>query len=283
MSAFMNKKLNIGISTSIASGTQAVTGAADITLFNANGFVTQIGPSPHIYLPTSSTIYLPKGFYYFIECSLKMYRSTNANYLDYAIVDNANTQLSNTARVTITSDLGITYSYPKKAYAFVDCISASKTIKIRTLLTYDITSAASGVSLTINSQQDATIGSNYVHSEPKSNIVIKSWNNNPFNSIIPFSSSFTALSNISQLTSSSLNKYHTYSLSNTGFVYYMPVSPSLNDIVGFTHSSGSGNFRVRKDATGVYLTPVMDLYSIRKTYTFKWDGTDWIDIGEFIF
>ena len=284
MSAFMNKKTNMGISSSVSSGTQAVAGAADITLFNSNGFDVIAGSSPHVYLPTSSTIYLPKGFYYFVECSLKMYRSTNANYLDYAIVDSSNVQLSNTARVIIVSDAGIIeYSYPKKAYAFIDCISSSKTIKIRTLSTYDITAASSGSSLTINGSQDVTSATNYVHSEPMSNIIIKSWNSNLFNSKIPLSSDFVSLANVSQLTSASLNKYHTYSLSNTGFVYYMPVSPSLNDIVGFVHSSGTGNFRVRRDATGIFLTPVLDLYAIRKTYVFKWDGTDWIDIGEFIF
>ena len=287
MSAFMNKKTNIGISNSISSGTQAVTGAADITLFNTNGFDVTVGPSPHIYLPTSSTIYLPKGFYYFVECSLKMYRSANTNYLDYAIVDSSNVQISNTSRITNITDAGslssLLYSYPKKAYAFIDCISASKTIKIRTSFTYDVDLSTSGVSLTINGNQDATSATNYVHSEPLSHIIVKSWNSNSFNSNIPLSSSYTALAGISQLTSASLNKYHTYSLSNTGYVYYMPVSPSLNDIVGFVHNSGTGNFRIRRDATGIYLTPVLDFYAIRKTYVFKWDGTDWIDIGEFIF
>jgi len=283
MSAFMNKKIKLGISSSVSSGTQAVTGAADLTIFNTNGIDVVSGPSPHIYFPTSSTIYLPKGFYYFVECSLKMYRSTNGNYLDYAIVDNSNTILSNTSRVTIVSDVGgINFSYPRKAYAFIDCISSSKTIKIRTLSTYDITSAISGVSLTINGNQDATSSTNFVHSEPLSHIIIKSWNSNNFNSNIRLSSSLVALTSTSQLTSSALNKYHTYSLVNTGYVYYMPVSPSLNDVVGFTHLSGTGNFQVRKDASSVYLTPVLDLYSLRKTYVFKWDGSDWIDIGEFI-
>ncbi len=286
MSAFFNKKLNIGISTSTASGTQSVAGAADITLFSTNGFQIQAGPSPGIYLPTTSTIYLQKGFYYFIECALKVYRSTNDCYLEYAIVDTSNIVLSNIAKVSNSNDEdvpGTEFASPKKAYAYIDCMSASKTIKIRTLSTYNLTTSTANTTMIINSQQDATSATNFVYSEPQSNIIIKSWNSNLFNSKIPLSSDFVSLTNVSQLTSASLNKYHTYSLSNTGYVYYMPISPSLNDIVGFVHNSGTGNFRIRTSSTGIYLTPVLDFYAIRKTYVFKWDGTDWIDIGEFIF
>jgi hypothetical protein len=284
----MNKKTNMGISSSVSSGTQAVAGAADITLFNTNGFNVVAGPSPGIYLPTSSTIYLPKGFYYFVECSLKMYRSTNANYLDYAIVDSSNVQLSNTARVIIVSDAGIIeYSYPKKAYAFIDCISSSKTIKIRTLLAYDITTASSGSSLTINGSQDATSATNYVHSEPMSNIIIKSWKpqgfenhsyvlngNNDINEI--------AATSTPQLSSSFLNKYASFD-GVGNYVYLTPVAPSVNDLLGIVFMSGTGSFQLKNNATGIFLTgsKAITKYSIRKSFLFKYDGTEWIDIGEF--
>ena len=287
MSAFINKKMNIGISVSTASSSQAVTGVADLTLFSANGFTPVAGNTPGIYLPTTSTIYLPKGFYYFIECSLKMYRSSNANYLDYAIVDNANTQLSNTARVTIVSDNGITYSYPKKAYAFVDCISTSKTIKIRTLLTYDITLATSGVSLTINSQQDASTASNYVHSEPQSNIVIKSWKPQGFenNSYVLTGSSDVneiAMTSTPQMSSSFLNKYASFD-SVGNYTYLTPATPSINDFLGVVFVSGTGSFILKNNATGILLTGSKPItkYSIRKSFLFKYDGTEWIDIGDF--
>jgi len=292
MSAFMNKKMNIGISSSVSSGTQVVTGATDITLFNTNGFDVVAGPSPGIYLPTSSTIYLPKGFYYFVECSLKMYRGTNANYLDYAIVDSSNIQLSNTARVTIVTDTGeITYTYPKKAYAFIDCISSSKTIKIRSLLTYDITTSTSGSSLTINGNQGATSATNFVHSEPQSNIIIKSWkplgyvnDNTILNSAYPATDSrVIGLTTVSQLTSSFLNKYALMFNTGGNYTYYMPVSPQVNDFVGFYFHGTTGSFTVRKTSTGTYLTGTSSInqYSIRKSFKFQWDGNEWIDIGEF--
>jgi hypothetical protein len=289
MSAFINKKMNIGISVSTASSSQAVTGVADLTLFSANGFTPVAGNPPGIYLPTTSTIYLPKGFYYFVECSLKMYRGTNGNYLDYAIVDSSNVQLSNTSRINNITDSGtlITFSYPKKTYAFINCISSSKTIKIRTFLTYDIDASTSGVSLAINSQQDATASSNYVHSEPQSNIVIKSWKPQGFenNSYVLTGSSDVneiAMTSTPQMSSSFLNKYASFD-GVGNYTYLTPVTPSINDFLGVVFVSGTGSFILKNNATGILLTGSKPItkYSIRKSFLFRYDGTEWIDIGDF--
>lgn len=294
MSAFLNKKLNMGISASTASGTQNVTGAADITLFSTNGFDIISGASPGIYLPTTSTIYLPKGFYYFIECALKMYRNTNQNYLDYAIVDTSNNLLSNEARcVNISggSDQSLTFSYSKKAYAFIDATTSSKTVKVRVLRVYDVTTASSTATLVVNGQQDATSSTNFVHSEPQSNIIIKSWKPQGFNndniilsSAYPEIESNTIwLTTISQLTSSFLNKYAIMVNTAGNYTYYMPVSPQINDFVGFYFYGSTGSFIVRTTSTGIYLTGTTSInkYSVRKSFKFQWDGSEWIDIGEF--
>jgi len=291
MSAFMNKKMNMGISSSVSSGTQNVAGAADITLFNANGFNVVAGPSPGIYLPTSSTIYLPKGFYYFVECSLKMYRGSNGNYLDYAIVDSSNVQLSNTSRIVNITDSGLLssllFSYPKKAYAFIDCISGSKTIKIRTSFTRDVDASTSGVSLTINGSQDATSTTNYVHSEPMSNIIVKSWKPQGFETHSYILSGNNDINEIAatstpQMSSSFLNKY--VSFNGVGnYVYLTPATPSTNDLLGIVFISGTGSFQLKNNSTGIFLTGSKSItkYSIRKSFLFKYDGAEWIDIGEF--
>jgi hypothetical protein len=290
MSAFLNKKLNMGISASTASGTQNVTGAADITLFSTNGFDIISGASPGIYLPTTSTIYLPKGFYYFIECTLKMYRNTNQNYLDYAIVDTSNNLLSNEARcVNISggSDQSLTFSYSKKAYAFIDATTSSKTVKVRVLRVYDVTTASSTATLVVNGQQDATSSTNFVHSEPQSNIIIKSWkpqgfenhsyiliNDNDINKI--------ALTSTPQLTSSFKNKYASFDgLGN--YTYLTPTSPITNDFLGVVFESGTGSFILKNNTTGILLTGSTPLtkYSVRKSFLFRYDGSEWIDIGEF--
>lgn len=97
-------------------------------------------------------------------------------------------------------------------------------------------------------------------------------------------STLVSLTSTSQLTSASLNKYMSYSLTNTGYVYWLPVSPSTNDTVGFIHLSGTGNFSVEypKDS-GTYLTGGSQISSAsaRKSFIFQWNGTTWIDIGRF--
>ncbi len=277
MSNFMNKKMNMSIGYLSSSATQNVVNNTDITIFDAP--VVLAGSFPNVYKPTTSTIYLPKGFYYFVECGLKLYRGTNANALKYAIVDTSNTILSNNSKLRIVGE--ITDFYPRKCYAFFDCINQSKTIKVRVIETYDMSISASNVTLTINGSQDATSSTNFVYSEPMSRIIIKAWNNNSFTTNLQFTSTIVALTGASQLTSDALNKYHTYSLSNTGYVYYMPVSPNLNDVIGFCHLTGTGNFQIRLNVAGIFLSPAINSTSIRKSYVFKWDGTDWIDIGEF--
>lgn len=295
MSAFLNKKLNMGISASTASGTQNVTGAADITLFSTNGFDIISGASPGIYLPTTSTIYLPKDFYYFIECTLKMYTGTNLNYLDYAIVDTSNNLLSNEARcvnISAGSDQPLTFSYSKKAYAFIDATTSSKTVKVRVLRVYDMTAASSTTTLVVNGQQDATSATNFVHSEPQSNIIIKSWKPQGFenHSYIlnglndPLRINLTSAPG-NQLTSSYLNKYSTVTSLLQPWLYYMPTNPSINDFVGFVFvtASNAGSIQIKTSSTGIPLTgnQYINNYSIRKSFIWKWDGTDWIDIGIF--
>lgn len=282
MSNFMNKKLNMSIGYFNSSDRyQNVVNNTDVSVFSGGSNTIVTNAFPNIYLPTTTTIYLPKGFYYFVECGLKFYRSTNANYLRYAIVDTSNNILSNISKIKIVAEDASNDNYPKKCYAFIDCINQSQTIKVRVIETYDISISASNVTLQINGAQDSTSTTNFVYSEPMSRIIIKAWPASNFFITNQYTTNIVALSATSQLTSSALNKYHSYSLVNTGYVYYMPVSPNLNDVIGFTHLSGSGNFQVRKNSTGIFLTPVMDTYSIRKSYVFKWDGTDWIDIGEF--
>jgi hypothetical protein len=96
-------------------------------------------------------------------------------------------------------------------------------------------------------------------------------------------STLVALTSTSQLTSASLNKYTSYSLINTGYVYWLPTTPAIDDIVGFMHLSGVGNFAVEyPSGSGTYLTGgFISSASVRKTFIFRWDGTTWVDIGRF--
>lgn len=98
------------------------------------------------------------------------------------------------------------------------------------------------------------------------------------------SSSLVALTGISQLTTGSLNKYHSYSLSNTGHRYFPPTTPTLYDVIGFIHLSGAGNFAVEYPAnSGTFLTSgYINSASTRKTFIFQWNGTTWVDLGQFV-
>lgn len=288
MSNFMNKKLNMSIGYLNSSGTQNVVNNTDITIFSGGSYTIVTNAFPHIYLPTTSTIYLPKGFYYFIECGLKFYRSTNANYLRYAIVDTSNNILSNISKLKIVADDASSDNYPKKCYAFIDCINQSQTIKIRVLETYDITSSTSNVTLQINGAQDSTSTTNFVYSEPMSRIIIKAWKPDLANLVNDYyilesisDPKWIALTATSQLTSSYLNKYATMASTGGSYTYYMPVSPQINDFVGFVFLGTTGQFQIRRSSTGIFLTPVVNSSSLRRSYKFKWDGTDWIDVGEF--
>jgi hypothetical protein len=280
----MNKKMNMSIGYLSSSTTQNVVNNTDITIFDAP--VVLAGSFPNVYKPTTSTIYLPKGFYYFVECGLKLYRSANANTLKYAIVDTSNTILSNNSKLRIVGET--TDFYPRKCYAFFDCINQSKTIKARVIETYDTSISTSNVTLTINGSQDATSSTNFVYSEPMSRMIIKAWKPDLTNLINDYYilQSITdplciSLTTTSQLTSSYLNKYATMASTSNSYTYYMPVSPQINDFVGFVFLGTTGQFQVRTTSTGTYLTPVVNSSSLRRSYKFKWDGSEWIDVGEF--
>lgn len=91
-----------------------------------------------------------------------------------------------------------------------------------------------------------------------------------------------SLAGISQLTASSLNKYHQYTLNNSGYRYFPPTTPSVGDIIGFIHISGTGSFAVEYPAnSGTYLTGgFINSASTRKSFIFRWNGTTWVDIGQ---
>lgn len=286
MSNFMNKKMNMSIGYLSSSTTQSVVNNTDITIFDAPAVLA--GSFPNVYKPTTSTIYLPKGFYYFVECGLKFYRSSNDCYIKYAIVDNSNNVLSNISQLKISLDYITNASYVKKCYAFIDCINQSKTIKVRVIESYNLASLSTNATTVINGSQDATSSTNFVYSEPMSRMIIKAWKPDLTNLINdyyilqsitdPLCISLTATS---QLTSSYLNKYATMTSTSNSYTYYMPVSPQINDFVGFVFLGTTGQFQVRTTSTGTYLTPVVNSSSLRRSYKFKWDGSEWIDVGEF--
>ena len=286
MSNFMNKKLNMSIGYLSSSATQNVTNNTDVTIFSAPTLVTT--SFPNVYLPTTSTIYLPKGFYYFIECGLKFYRSANDCYIKYAIVDTSNNILSDISQLKISVDYITNASYVKKCYAFIDCIEQSKTIKVRVIESYNLFTLTTNTTTVINGAQDSTSTTRFVHSEPNSRMIIKAWKPDLANLINDYyilesisDPKWIALTATSQLTSSYLNKYATMASTGGSYTYYMPVSPQINDFVGFVFLGTTGQFQIRRSSTGIFLTPVVNSSSLRRSYKFKWDGTDWIDVGEF--
>jgi hypothetical protein len=284
----MNKKLNMSIGYLSSSATQNVTNNTDVTIFSAPTLVTT--SFPNVYLPTTSTIYLPKGFYYFIECGLKFYRSANDCYIKYAIVDTSNNILSNISQLKISVDYITNASYVKKCYAFIDCIEQSKTIKVRVIESYNLLTSTTNTTTVINGAQDSTSTTRFVHSEPNSRMIIKAWKpdlTNLVNDNYILESTndpkWIALTATSQLTSSYLNKYATMASTGGSYTYYMPVSPQIDDFVGFYFYGSTGSFIVRTTSTGIYLTGTTSInkYSVRKSFKFQWDGSEWIDIGEF--
>lgn len=93
----------------------------------------------------------------------------------------------------------------------------------------------------------------------------------------------TALTATSQLTS--VWKNYTYSLSNTGFIYYTPLSPKLGDRFKISHISGTGTFKVQyRNITNVAqtfdLTPVITSASSQKSYVFEWRGSRWREVTD---
>lgn len=96
--------------------------------------------------------------------------------------------------------------------------------------------------------------------------------------------SLATLATTSQLSAASLNRYHQYTLANSGYRYFPPTSPTIGNIIGFIHTSGSGNFAIEYPAnSGTYLTGgFINSSSVRKSFVFQWDGTTWVDIGQFI-
>ncbi len=93
----------------------------------------------------------------------------------------------------------------------------------------------------------------------------------------------TALTASSQLAA--VWKNYTYSLSNTGYIYYPPLSPKVGDKFKVSHISGAGSFKMQyrnitNTAQTFDLTPLISSASAQKSYVFEWRGSRWREVTD---
>jgi hypothetical protein len=275
MTYFFTPILPLSISAIVAdTATQIMTSIEqDVNIFNnstLNNISSNIGyPSITI---SSNIINLEQGWKFIMEIRPKV-TSPNLSlteYLRYIVTDTNDNLLSSIGNMNLLRTTNASTGQ-EKCLTYIDTTNSPKSIKVRANVINN------GGNVTLNGQ-DGTDGSTF-----KSYILIKAYKDIPTNYFYTSSSLLNSLTSISQLTSSSLNKYHQYTLSNSGYRYFPPASPTIGDAIGFIHTSGSGNFAIEYPAnSGTYLTgDFINSSSVRKSFVFQWDGTTWVDIGQF--
>ncbi len=235
----------------------------DITISNVtNG-------SYIVTIPTSTTFKLKAGRSYFISTGIiGSYGNSNQEYFDFY-------------NHTTSSFMQLAVSRRINTHATLRGFCVHSIEAMLTNLNQDTTLSIRKIGTTWGSTSSITIPYNSANLYyPNSVITIMYTDTDIY---IP-SASLVAMSSTLQLTSASLNIYHSYSLTNSGYVYWLPTTPSTNDTIGFIHLSGVGNFSIEypKDS-GTYLTGGSQISSssTRKSFIFQWNGTTWIDIGQF--